>query len=149
MKGRMIALLVCMLMIAGAVSLVSGTASKEKTSQSPPDWAKGSITGFWGPNIIFTLLPTHLSPKNGAIKGYYQEKGIGKITLEGLSMDESISWWNLNGYVFGPIMIGKIYTQEWGERGFVSIGFHTSNYFHRSITGIGNGPLISVTGEYS
>ena len=126
------------------------TPSTKSTStiDSPPNWANGNFSGYWGLDIWGeNQIPL------GYLYGYY-----GNMKL-GVFLGEFGTWWdeNATGYIrgifFGPFMFGglgnisNVGTYE-NETLFVGIGRYNETDFKWRIMGE-TGPTFFMAGTYT
>jgi hypothetical protein len=111
---------------------------------TPPRWANGNFSGLWGVDIWGEfLIPI------GWMFGYYKwSVNIGYF-YAGFALfgEEDVSWF-IQGYFFGPFILGAIGPNEYAnESFFVGLGkYNETNYYWR-IMGE-EGPTFFMYGEY-
>ena len=131
-------------------NIEQGTINIEKTgdartTDTPPDWANGNFSGLWGYSIWGEWnIPI------GTMFGYYKRNpNFGYFYAEMTNfVEENISWY-LQGYFFGPFIIGSIGENESANTTlFVGIGRLNETHYHWRVMGE-VGPTFFADGTYT
>jgi len=110
----------------------------------PPDWANGEFNGLWGLDIWGEWqIPA------GWMFGYYKiSTKLGYFYAGFADFGEDNATWFIQGYFFGPFMIGSFGENEYAnETLFVGIGRYNDTDYHWRLMGE-VGPTFFVEGTY-
>ena len=119
--------------------------SNIKTTDTPPTWANGNFSGEWG----YSIWGTWEYPV-GWMSGYYKRNPeFGYFYAEMTNFGaENISWY-LQGYFFGPFIVGSIGGNESANTTlFVGIGRLNETHYHWRVMGE-VGPTFFADGTYT